>query len=78
VAMVVERLLYLLNDYRSVEKEVGSIKKSADKISASLTKLSKFVGITEKYLMTLLQNGKLSEEQVMRLYQSAEIDFKDS
>jgi len=26
----------------------------------------------------LLQNGKLSEEQVMRLYQSAEIDFKDS
>jgi hypothetical protein len=67
-----------LNDYRSVEKEVGSIKKSADKISASLTKLSKFVGITEKYLMTLLQNGKLSEEQVMRLYQSAEIDFKDS
>jgi hypothetical protein len=67
-----------LNYYRSVEKEVGSIKKSADKISASLTKLSKFVGITEKYLMTLLQNGKLSEEQVMRLYQSAEIDFKDS
>ena len=55
-----------------------SIKKSADKISASLTKLSNFIGITEKYLKKLLQNGKLSEEQVMRLYQSAEIDFKDS
>jgi hypothetical protein len=78
VVMVIERLIYLLNDYRSVEKEVVSIKKSADKISASLTKLSNFIGITEKYLKKLLQNGKLSEEQVMRLYQSAEIDFKDS
>ncbi len=58
VAMVVERLLYLLNDYRSVEKEVGSIKKSADKIGASLTKLSKFVGITEKYLYDLVAERK--------------------
>ena len=78
MTMVIERLLYLLNDYRSIEKEVGTITKSADKISASLTKLSNFVGITEKYLKTLLQKGKLSEEQVMRLYQSAEIDCNDS
>jgi len=45
---------------------------------AERAKLSNFVGITEKYLKTLLQNGKLSEEQVMRLYQSAEIDCNDS
>ena len=77
VTMVIERLLYLLNDYRSVEKEVGTIKKSADKISASLTKLSNFVGITEQYLKTLLQNGKLSQEQLFSLYQSSGIELKD-
>jgi hypothetical protein len=75
VTMVIERLLYLLNDYRSVEKEVGTIKKSADKISASLTKLSNFVGITEQYLKTLLQNGKLSQEQLFNLYKSSEIEL---
>ena len=60
-----------------VEKEVGSIKKSADKISASLTKLSNFVGITEKYLKILLQNRKLSQEQLFSLYQSSEIELKN-
>jgi hypothetical protein len=75
VTMVIERLLYLLNDYRSVEKEVGTIKKSADKISASLTKLSNFVGITEQYLKTLLQNGKLSQEQLFNLYKSSDIEL---
>ena len=32
MTMIVERLLYLSNDYKSVEKEVSNIQKSADKI----------------------------------------------
>ena len=78
VAMVIERFLYLLNDYRSVEKEVGSIKKSADRISALLTKLPNFVGITEKYLKALLQNGELSQEQLFSLYQSSELEMNNN
>jgi len=49
----------------------------AIKISASLTKLSNFVGITEKYLKILLQNRKLSQEQLFSLYQSSEIELKN-
>ena len=74
VVMIIERLLYLLNDYRSVKKEVASIKKSSDKIEASLDKLSRYIGITEQYLKTVLTEGQLSEAQILSFYQSADLE----
>ena len=41
--MIVERLLYLLSDYKSVEKEVSKIQKSADMIKVSLDKVSQYI-----------------------------------
>jgi len=68
MTMIVERLLYLLNDYKSVEKEVSSIKKSADKIEASLKKVSQYIVSTEQYLKHFLESGELSERQLLDFY----------
>ena len=50
------------------------IKKSADKIEASLDKLSRYIGITERYLKTVLTEGQLSEAQILSFYQSADLE----
>ena len=68
MTMIVERLLYLLNDYKSVEKEVSSIKKSADKIEASLKKVSQYIVSTEQYLKHFLESGEPSERQLLDFY----------
>lgn len=69
MTMIVERLLYLLNDYKPVEKEVTNIQKSADKIKASLDKVSQYIGSTAKYLKHFLESGELSEKQLLEFYQ---------
>ncbi|MCS5662055.1 MAG: hypothetical protein NZ842_16790 [Dehalococcoidia bacterium] len=74
MTMIVERLLYLLNDYKSVEREVSNIKKSADKIETSLEKVSHYISTTEQYLKHYLATGELSEKQVSLLYGGASLD----
>jgi hypothetical protein len=73
MTMIVERLLYLLNDYKSVEREVTSIQKSADKIKASLEKVSQYIASTEGYLKHFLESGELSKKQLNDFYHGKEI-----
>ena len=68
LTMIVERLLYLLNDYRSVKKEVNNIKKSAEKIETSLDKMTLYIKSTENYLKHFLKSGELSESELHNFY----------
>jgi hypothetical protein len=73
MTMIVERLLYLLSDYKSVEKEVANIQKSANKIKASLDKVSEYIASTEQYLKHYLDSGELSEKQLLEFYTAKQL-----
>ncbi|MDA0795759.1 MAG: hypothetical protein O2950_07330 [Proteobacteria bacterium] len=75
MTMIVERLLYLLSDYKSVEKEVSNIQKSADKIKVSLDKVSQYIASTEQYLQHYLDNGELSKEQLFSFYTAKQLEI---
>ena len=76
MTMIVERLLYLLSDYKSVEKEVSNIQKSADKIKVSLDKVSQYIASTEQYLQHYLDNGELSKEQLFSFYTAKQLEIE--
>ena len=78
LTMIIERLIYLVRDYRSVEKEVDAIKKSADKISKNLEKLGHYVGVTQKALKQYLENGNFTEEERHLLYQGESIEGNET
>ena len=84
LSMIIDRLLYLLNNYQSFEKEITKIDSSADAIKKSASGLkgkleatSEFIGSTESYLKSFLTTGELSEAQLHDFYTGRQLEIID-
>jgi len=72
--MMVEHLLKLLNDYKKVEKEIGSIRKSADTIEKSQADLFLYIKDMQGHLEHYVETGEMSKKQMHQFYNGHPFD----
>ena len=75
--MIVVRLLYLLGDYKSVEKEVPNIQGYADRTEALLDKVYKYSISVEQYLKYFPASGEFIGRLIRQFYKVVEFQTTD-